>query len=206
MERKTAHIPVKQYEERIERRYRNYTLMLYLCFGAIALLFLVLSFSYFVNKRLYPQEALRIHPVFMVNTAILLFSSITLEFARLYFRRDQWRNYKYAHVVFLSLGVLFLAGQVAGWFILSRSGFGLEHNAAAYLFLISGFHGLHLIGGLLFYVYFAGGSWNFLRDYATAIVYFTDPVAKLQLKLFTQYWHFMGGIWLYLLVFFLIVR
>lgn len=206
MERKTANPPAKQYEERVVRRYRNYRFMLYLCFGAIGLLFLVLSFSYFVNKRVYPQAPLPLHPVFMVNTAILLFSSITLEFARLYFRRDQWLNYRYAQVVFISLALLFLAGQVAGWFILSKLGFGLEHNAAAYLFLISGFHALHLIGGLIFYSYFLASSWRFLQDYATAVVYFTDPVARRQLSLFALYWHFLGGVWLYLLLFFVIVR
>lgn len=206
MERKTAHIPTKQYEAQVVRKYRNYRLILLLGFAAIGLLFLVLSFSYFANKRLYVQEPLILHPVFMVNTAILLFSSITLEFARLYFRRDQWRNYKYAQAVFLSLALLFLAGQVAGWFILSRTGFGLEHNSAAYLFLISGFHALHLVGGLVFYGYFLSNSWKFLQDYPTAVVYFTDPVARRQLDLFSLYWHFLGGVWLYLLLFFLIVR
>jgi cytochrome c oxidase subunit III len=206
MERKTINIPAKQFEEKVVRQYRNYKLILFICLAAIGLLFLVLSFSYFTHQRLFPNKPLNIHPIFMVNTAVLIFSSIVLEFGKLYFKRDQWKSFKYSHLLFLVLGIAFMAGQIAGWFILAETGFGLQHNSAAYLFLISGFHGLHLAGGLIFYGYFAGSSWKFLQDYATAIVYFTDPVAKLQLSLFSLYWHFLGFVWIYLLLFFVIVR
>ena len=206
MERKTVHIPAKHYEEQIVRRYRNYKLILFTCLAAIGLLFLTLSFSYFTHQRLFPEKPLRLHPIFIVNTTILLFSSIAIEFSKVYFQRDQWKAYKWSHMVFFSLGLLFLAGQVRAWFILSGIGFGLQHTSAAYLFLISGFHGLHIIGGLIFYVFFVGSSWKFLHDYTTAVVYFTDPVAKLQLNLFSLYWHFLGIAWMYLLLFFVIIR
>ena len=36
----------------------------------------------------------------------------------------------------------------------------------------------------------------------TVLVYFTDPVKQLELRLLSRYWHFLDYLWIYLMVFF----
>jgi len=103
------------------------------------------------------------------------------------------------------LGILFLVGQISGWLALFSAGYEFSHHSAAYLYVISGIHALHIIGGLSYLVYFITKNWKLLDNYATAVVYFTDPVTKSQLNLFSIFWHFLGVMWLYLLFFFITV-
>ena len=104
-------------------------------------------------------------PILFLNTAVLLLSSLTVEFARRNIFREldvieEWLGMGRPALrktlpwlgATLLLGALFLAGQVAAWRQLSDQGFAfLGHNAtpASYFFyLITGFHALHLLMGV----------------------------------------------------------
>ena len=102
----------------------------------------------------------------------------------------------------LGLGTLFLVGQLYAWYLLFHSGQKFQAHSAAYLYVISGMHAIHITGGLIFLTYFYWKSRTTLNDFSTSLVYFTDPIAKYQLHLFGIYWHFLGIVWLYLLLFF----
>ncbi len=206
MEEKTLHkTEPKVYEQIIHKKYRNYKWVLYFSIGGLSLMFLSLTFLYFVNHLQSKQPDVKIMPVFYWNTLILLASSITIFSAQKHFRQDNFTKYKTNLLLLLGLGILFLTGQIFGWLALFTSGYNFTNNTAAYLYVISGIHALHIIGGLIFLLFFISKSWKTLNDYATSVVYFTDPVAKSQLKLFGIFWHFLGVIWIYLLFFFVAV-
>ncbi len=197
---------LKSHEQNIVRRYRNYKILLYFSLTGLSLMFLSLTFLYYVSNANSEQPDLIITPVFYVNTLIILASSVAIIFAQHHYKKDNYSEYKASLIMWLILGGLFLVGQTVGWIILFKDGYKFAHQSAAYLYAISGIHALHIIGGLVFLVFFIKKSWNTLKDYATSIVYFTDPIAKSQLSLFGVFWHFLGVLWIYLLAFFIIVK
>ena len=87
---------------------------------------------------------------------------------------------------------MFLVGQITGWLALFSTGYNFTHKSAAYLYVISGIHALHILGGLIFLGAFIVKSWRMLNNYAMSVVYFTDPISKSQLTLFGTFWHFLG--------------
>ena len=206
MEKNTLHkSEPKVYEQSVQKKYRNYKWMLYLSIGGLSLMFLSLTFLYFADHIQSKQPDIKIIPVFYWNTLILLASSLVIVMAKKHFRQDNFSKYKTSLVVLLGLGILFLVGQITGWMALFSTGYNFTHKSAAYLYVISGIHALHILGGLIFLGAFIVKSWRMLNNYAMSVVYFTDPISKSQLTLFGTFWHFLGVLWIYLLFFFVLI-
>jgi len=86
--------------------------------------------------------------------------------------------------------VAFLIGQVVAWRQLVGEGIYLASNpASSFFYIFTGAHALHLLGGVGALLYVA---W---RDFERAQV--TRAVAA---EVTSYYWHFMDGLWLFLLV------
>ncbi|MFN8259820.1 MAG: hypothetical protein U0X41_02665 [Chitinophagales bacterium] len=206
MEKKTLQqAPEKVYEQTIQRKYRNYKWLMYLTICGLSLMFLSLTAMYFMDHLGSKQPRIKILPIFYWNSLVLLASSLLAIIAEKHFANDNFSSYKTSLLLLLGLGLLFLSGQFIGWITLFTAGYHFTNHAAAYLYVISGIHALHIIGGLTFLAVFTFKSWKMLDNYAMSVVYFTDPIAKSQLKLFAIFWHFLGVLWLYLLFFFLVV-
>ncbi|HNM31108.1 MAG TPA: hypothetical protein PKM51_00040 [Chitinophagales bacterium] len=206
MKKIKQNIKPKEYENSISEKYSNYKWMLYIGMGGLLLMFFDLTFMFAMSRTYYTEAPIKLPLVFYWNTLILLFSSIILEFVKKYYRTDDYSKYKTALIFLPAMGILFLLGQVGGWAVLFTSGYQPTNHYAAYLYVISAIHALHIIGCLVFLFYFINKSFKVLTNYATSIVYFTDPVIKSQLKLFSILWHFLGAMWLYLMLFFLLMK
>lgn len=198
----------KPYEQRVRKKFSTYALMLFFAIGSISILFLTLTLTYFFSKDVGGEAPkLIIPPIFYVDTLILAIGSYAIIMAARSFDRDKETAHKVWLYVTIASGVAFLIGQTMGWFILQKIGFGMTvHRSSAFLYVISGIHALHIIGGVAYVVYLFLEASRKLRDPVLSIVYFTDPVPREKLTLANYYWHFMGLLWLYLLVFFMIVR
>jgi cytochrome c oxidase subunit 3 len=88
-----------------------------------------------------------------------------------------------------ALGILFLLGQLAAWRQFVLAGFYVATNqASSFFYIFTGLHGLHLLGGIcaLLYVSF--------RKFEKAKV-----SRSLAAEVASHYWHFMDGLWLFLL-------
>ncbi|HXU19740.1 MAG TPA: cytochrome c oxidase subunit 3 [Verrucomicrobiae bacterium] len=128
--------------------------------------------------------------VLYINTVILLGSSLTMEFARLSLRDDASEKCARWIRVTLLLGLVFLAGQLVAWRELVSGGLHLASNPGSFFFyLITGAHGLHLLGGIV--------ALALVRRFVSRAA----PRVKQQAAVDTiaLYWHFMDGLWLYLL-------
>ncbi len=168
-----------------------------LALASISMLFVGLTSAYIVRRGLegvWRQNALP--PLLYVNTAVLLASSLTLERARRRIRTADVRGFRRWLSRTLAAGAAFLAGQVAAWRQLAAAGVYLSTNPhASFFYLLTALHGLHLFGGLLALAWLrvaaAGGvepaAWGPARLWR-----WTDATAL--------YWHFMDGLWIYLLV------
>jgi cytochrome c oxidase subunit 3 len=126
-------------------------------------------------------------PLLFANTAVLLASSGALEVARGRLRRGAPGGMPWLAAT-MALGLLFVVGQLAAWRDLAAQGVFLATGpSSAFFYVLTAAHGAHVLGGL------------------TALAYLRYRVRRLTtaplgtLGAVATYWHFMDGLWLYLL-------
>jgi cytochrome c oxidase subunit 3 len=142
-------------------------------------------------------------PVLYLNTIVLLASSLTLELSRRSLASKQSKQGARLEGRFLGwwyvtliLGGAFIAGQLQAWRELSARGVYLSTNpSSSFFYLLTAAHGLHLLGGIaaLTYVAVRARGGQFVIGERTAV------------DLTALYWHFMDGLWVYIL-FLLVTR
>jgi cytochrome c oxidase subunit 3 len=133
-------------------------------------------------------------PILYLNTLIIIASSVTLEIARRRIAsfmggaKDRSQNPALWLYITLFLGLLFVAGQTFAWMQLRAQGLFLATNISySFFYVLTVAHALHLLGGL-------GGL-------VRAIGKLNHSVLKRStLDATSRYWHFMGALWVYLLV------
>lgn len=172
---------------------------------AMSILFLAFSAS-FVYSRLFNAEFQFYLPnIFHATTAIILCSSVTMVYAMAAQKREQERQYFQALAVSFSLGIMFLILQVVGWREMTGQGMTLSGNQGhSFLYLLSGLHGLHVLGGLGVMAYSLFKSYRRLNDPVAELLFSVDPTRARRLGLLATYWHFVDALWLYLYVFFVV--
>jgi cytochrome c oxidase subunit 3 len=134
-------------------------------------------------------NSITVPPQLWVNTALLVLSSATMQWARVaanHGRPDQMRAGMLAGGLF---AWAFLAGQLFAWHQLSASGYLLGNPAVAFFYLLTGAHGLHLLGGLFVW--------------AKTVIRMARPRLelvdlRLSVELCTVYWHYLLLVWLVL--------
>jgi cytochrome c oxidase subunit 3 len=157
--------------------------------GTISMLFIGFSSAYMIRRASYDWQALRAPWILWLNTAALLGSSLTLEAARKRLREWDLRAVFPWVGATGFLGLLFLLGQVAAWRQLAAQGVFLSSNPhSSFFYVLTGMHGVHLIGGLAWF----GVVLVQVRRLALT-------PGEDGLGLFATYWHFLAGLWVYLL-------
>ncbi|UXT44001.1 cytochrome c oxidase subunit 3 [Agrobacterium leguminum] len=128
-----------------------------------------------------------------VNTAALAASSLALQWAKTEIRPDHRDRLNAALVTAFATAVFFVAGQFLAWRQLISAGYVLADNPSnSFFYMITGLHGLHILGGL-----FVLGR--------TAIRARSEPLSarmRLSVELCAIYWHFMLVVWLVLFALF----
>jgi cytochrome c oxidase subunit 3 len=170
---------------------RAFFTALQLGLAAIVMFFMALASSYIVRKGLGTDWQRTPMPrVVWFNTAILLASSLTIVVARRKLESGAREAFRTWWGVTTGLGLLFLTGQIIAWRQLAAAGMLLSTNpSSSFFYVLTAAHGAHLAGGIfsLFYVTFR--QWKRSRiSQATAA------------ELTSIYWHFMDGLWVFLLV------
>jgi cytochrome c oxidase subunit III len=138
-------------------------------------------------------------PYAFVNTVILVLSSVTCQmgvFAAERFQpytvktnrfRDRWGMVEWFFLTF-ALGAIFVSGQVWEYSQLVAEGMPISANSyASAFYLTTGFHALHVTGGLIAFLLVIGRAYavkNFGRkEMTTSIVV-------------SYYWHFVDVVWI----------
>jgi len=157
--------------------------------AVVAVLFMLLVTAY-GNRMAYedwrPTPQLRL---LWANTFVLILSSVALQWAQFSVRRGRMDGMRVGLLAGGAFTVVFLVGQVLAWRQLGTMVyFELTNPAIAFFYLITGLHGLHLLGGLV--------AWG----RTVAKVWGDFDVAKIRqsVELCTVYWHFLLLVWLIL--------
>jgi cytochrome c oxidase subunit 3 len=143
-------------------------------------------------------------PILFLNTAVLILSTLTMEFARRHIFREfdvleEWLGLGRPALrralpwlgATLALGIMFLAGQLIAWRQLTAQGFAFTHGAtpASYFFyIITGLHALHLVVGVFALIFCLSALALLKRVESRQIA--VDATA--------WFWHTMGVTWLIL--------
>jgi cytochrome c oxidase subunit 3 len=166
----------------------------------VGLAAITMSFAAFTSALIVRQGSatdwrhIALPPILYLNTLVLLGSGVTLEIAR---RRvasyARGTNREIAVPLSwlgltLALGLLFVAGQYAAWLRLKSQGLYLATNpTSSFFYVLTAVHALHVTGGL-------GGLINVIGKLIRSVL------RRSTLDATAYYWHFMGVLWLYLLL------
>ena len=157
---------------------------------SILMFFMALA-SAFLVRRGTSGDWIPVHlPVVLwFNTGAILLSSYTLERARGALARQDLFGFRNLWTMTTGLGILFLVGQLVAWRQLVAQGVFMAKNPAnSFFYIFTAAHGVHLLGGVgaLLYV--------LLRKFDEKGI--TLPTAA---EVASYYWHFMDGLWIFLL-------
>jgi len=168
----------------------GYRIGVWLVLASVTMMFLALTSAYIVNQaHVLPLD---FPPVFILSTALILTSSLTFEMTRRALRRRREAVFLRWLMVTLGLGLAFLAAQIVAWRDLVSGGFYVNTNRhSGYAYIFTGLHAVHLFGGMLALSYVVckskWGSWTAVRR-------------RVSVDATAVYWHFLDGLWIYLLV------
>ena len=165
----------------------KFGLRVFLVVVTVVFSLIVVTYS---DRMLVPDwRALPMPLVLWLNTALLVLSSIALQWARVSADRGRLDGVKSGLLLGGIFTFAFLAGQLVAWRQLIDLGYFVATNPAnAFFYLITALHGLHLLGGL---VAWARTSAKVRRGVAL------DKL-RLSVELCAIYWHFLLVIWLVL--------
>ena len=136
---------------------------------------------------------------FSLSTIVLLVSSYTIGQAPRIYASDDLAALKRCLGATLLLGVIFAGLQVMGWRELMVHGvpFGGSNSRSSgqFIYLISGLHVAHLLGGMLFMLMLLVRVAHAERDAVRSLVFNRNPYHRRQLRLLGTYWHFIDVLW-----------
>lgn len=195
----------EHYSEYSSMVFHPHNVLLFLLLIGISAMFLSLTLAFMYTRIQSGVPPIKLPLLFYVNTLIILASSGTMVWANRSYRSDHTENYQKALKATLGLSIFFLLMQFVAWGELLSRGVAINSgNSASYLYLISILHFGHVIAGIPFLGFFIYQARRYMREPVSVLVYFSDPEKRLKLRLLNIYWHFLDGLWIYLMLFFLV--
>ncbi|MCS7018040.1 MAG: cytochrome c oxidase subunit 3 [Cytophagales bacterium] len=198
---KTAEKGSSSFIERLEKIHPHLMLM-YVGVVGSSLIFFFLSLL-FVITALRQQVQIALPSAFAFSTAVLLMSSYFAHRYLQHFKNDRAKELAHSAWGVFMTGIVFTISQVIGWIELSESGVRFAGKATgAYLYLLSGLHVLHLLGGLIYTLVQAIAAHKISKDAVQALIVFSNRYEWVKARMLVVYWHFLDVVWIVLFIFF----
>ena len=157
--------------------------------AVVSSLFALFISAYFMRMQVADWAQMPAPKVLWFNTGVLILSSVALQYAQVAARRGRMEGVGDGLIVGGLFAFTFLVGQLFAWQQLNAAGYFLATNPAnAFFYLLTGLHGLHLLGGLVALVLTIDKVWRG----------FELPQVRLSVKLCAIYWHYLLLLWLVL--------
>jgi cytochrome c oxidase subunit 3 len=128
-------------------------------------------------------------------TIILVLSSVTCQLGVFAAERGDVAGLRYWFIVTFFMGAIFIGGQSFEYF--GHNEFGLSsHGYGSVYYITTGFHGLHVLGGLVAFIFLLVRSTfgPFTPGQATAAI------------VVSYYWHFVDIVWIGLFTVIYLIR
>ena len=197
--------------------------LLWLGIVSIVMLFAGLTSAYIVRQGEGKWVDFALPKLFLLSSLIIILSSVTMQWGLMSVKNNNIKNLKTAMLLTVILGFGFVISQYYAWSDLYHDGIvftgtikdiktdfkyipsGNEtvaevsdagNVAGSFLYVITGLHVAHVLVGMI----------------ALIVVFLRALLGKYTLvnyngvKMCAIYWHFLGGLWLYLFLFLLYIR
>ncbi|WP_026952023.1 cytochrome c oxidase subunit 3 [Algoriphagus mannitolivorans] len=191
MERELKYIDIV--EQPISMHPKKFALWLFMV--TVVMLFAAWTSAYIVRQAEGNWLEYDLPEIFWYTSGVVVLSSVVLQWAYYSAKKDNLVNLRIGMVITVALGIAFLVGQWYSWVALvDREVFFVGNPAGSFLYVITGMHALHLISGLLFLIIVLISTFR-LKVHSQSMN---------TMEMATTYWHFLGGLWLYLFMFLLL--
>jgi cytochrome c oxidase subunit III len=130
-------------------------------------------------------------PLATLNTFILIASSVTvvLAWANLRLGDEKWGRIYLILTLLCGLGFMVIKSFEYGHKF-HEGHFPSTNNFYATYFLMTGLHGLHVLGGMIVFAYLIGPNWKMLHHERERFVNRVEVTGL--------YWHFVDLVWIFL--------
>jgi cytochrome c oxidase subunit 3 len=157
--------------------------------AVVSSLFALFISAYFMRMQVADWAKMPAPKLLWFNTGVLILSSVALQYAEVAARRGRMDAVRDGLILGGLSALTFLVGQLVAWRQLNAAGYFLAANPAnAFFYLLTGAHGLHLLGGLVALGRATDKVW---RGFGVNEV-------RLSVQLCAVYWHFLLALWLVL--------
>ncbi|MDF2159198.1 cytochrome c oxidase subunit 3 [Algoriphagus sp. CAU 1675] len=161
----------------------------------VVMIFAALTSAYIVRQAEGNWLDYELPEIFWFTSGVVVLSSIALHWAYLSAKKDNFAQLRTGMVLAVILGLVFLVGQWYSWVALvDREVFFVGNPAGSFLYVFTGLHALHLISGVIFLIIVLISTFR----------YKVHSKALDTMEMATTYWHFLGGLWIYLFMFLLL--
>lgn len=191
--------------EKIEKLHPHKMLLFLAMFGSsLIFVFMLIAFTATYTAPAGELPAFVMPKAFVFSTIVILLSSyFVTRFQRAY-ENEELKKLRNLLGITILLGFIFTLSQYWGWHQLEQSGYSLKGlSSGAYLYIISGLHILHLVGGIFFMTYQFISVSRISRDPVRSLIMVTNPYQKIRLDMLSTYWHFMDLLWVGMFLYFL---
>lgn len=170
---------------------------LWVAIATIIMMFGAFTSAYIVRRAAGNWYEFKLPDIFLINTLVIVASSVTLHASYRAFLRGLEKQYKALLSVTFVLGISFVVLQYMGWNAMTEMGATFTTNpSSSFVYVISGLHAAHVLGGVAALIV--------AMVHAHVLPYKPTPRRRLRFELVVHYWHFVDALWVYLFIFFLV--
>ncbi|GAB3987091.1 cytochrome c oxidase subunit 3 [Spirosoma daeguense] len=181
---------VEEPQETLSMNPRKFILWLFIV--SIVMLFAAMTSAYLVRRAEGNWLEYDIPSVFSYSSIVLVLSSLTMHWAYLAAKKDNFNGLKIAITITFVLGAIFLYMQFQGWVdLVNENVFFVGNPSGSFMYIFTGLHGFHLISGLIVLIVALIAAFR-LKIHAKSLN---------QIEIAATYWHFLDILWLYLFFF-----
>ena len=183
--------------EKQKNKLHPHKFALWLGIGSILMMFAGLTSAYILKRNMAGWQSIDLPQAFFYSTAVVIASSLTVWMATKAFKGREMKQYRVLMLITAVLGLVFIALQVLGFYQLFAQGLALGVTSSVdFLYPIVGLHALHVLGGVVVLIVML------LKAFSRK----TRNYSAVPVELVNTYWHFVGILWIYLLVFLLMIK
>ncbi|WP_080238108.1 cytochrome c oxidase subunit 3 [Spirosoma rigui] len=181
---------IEEPEETLSMNPKKFILWLFIV--SIIMLFAAMTSAYLVRRAEGNWLDYTVPAVFAYSSIVLVASSLTMHWAYIAAKKDNFRSLKIAITITFALGMAFLYMQFQGWVqLVDQNVFFVGNPAGSFMYIFTGLHAFHLISGLIVLVFALVAAFR-MKVHAKNMN---------QIEIAASYWHFLDILWLYLYFF-----
>ena len=170
---------------------------MWLFIASVTMLFASLTSAYIVRQAEGNWLYFELPSLLYWSCGIIVASSVSMQMAYWAAKRDLLERVKLLVSITTVLGITFLVCQFLAWGqLVAQSVYLVGNPSGSFLYILTGLHGLHLVSAIVYLVILLVAAYRF-KIHSKSLA---------QIEMCATYWHFLGGLWLYLFIFLLLFR